>query len=301
MFKRLSVIFFTMFLVISVSSSNTYVFADDVTTVSDGDIISTFTFKDTTDYNKIKGFAEQGIKIEEEYVSVVLLAHPNPGKKSMNVGVAISSYSSVPKTLRVKIIPKRSTTVNGSYIPVQSIELTPPKVLLVADTKKMKLDKTWFWKFDIEVKYSFKGGYSHTENDSSNGFKLVNRMGREYPQIAYPQNPNAMIPMPNSTVIPKVSTAAAEVVRKNFDNSVRSQYRNYWAANYNNGEAPNVAGAFYGGAYKNGGNDWEGWEIHHILPIEFGGTNVYSNFVPLPKQLHKQYTTWFAGYDGVNK
>lgn len=43
------------------------------------------------------------------------------------------------------------------------------------------------------------------------------------------------------------------------------------------------------------------WEVHHIIPIEFGGTNVYSNLVPLPKKINQEYTSWWAGYYGVNK
>ncbi|WP_338042674.1 HNH endonuclease signature motif containing protein [Paenibacillus fonticola] len=38
-------------------------------------------------------------------------------------------------------------------------------------------------------------------------------------------------------------------------------------------------------------------EIHHIIqPREYGGTNDPNNLIPLPKAIHKLYTSWFAGY-----
>ncbi|WP_434756483.1 HNH endonuclease signature motif containing protein [Paenibacillus amylolyticus] len=36
--------------------------------------------------------------------------------------------------------------------------------------------------------------------------------------------------------------------------------------------------------------------MHHIKPREFGGTNDPANLIPMPKNIHKLYTSFFAGY-----
>ncbi|WP_228461350.1 HNH endonuclease signature motif containing protein [Gordonia spumicola] len=46
------------------------------------------------------------------------------------------------------------------------------------------------------------------------------------------------------------------------------------------------------------GRPFEGWEIHHIIPREFGGTNEFNNLVPLPKEIHYLFTDWFR-YFGI--
>ena len=38
------------------------------------------------------------------------------------------------------------------------------------------------------------------------------------------------------------------------------------------------------------------YEVHHIIPIKYGGTNVYSNLMPLPTDFHRKVTTWWASY-----
>jgi hypothetical protein len=40
-------------------------------------------------------------------------------------------------------------------------------------------------------------------------------------------------------------------------------------------------------------NPFEGWEIHHIIPREFGGTNDFNNLIPLPREIHYLFTEWF--------
>ena len=64
--------------------------------------------------------------------------------------------------------------------------------------------------------------------------------------------------------------------------------------------------------------DWDLYEFHHILPLGFGGTNKFSNLVPLeiygrsapgikiriPNNVHDQFSTWwtrFASRNGIPK
>jgi len=38
-------------------------------------------------------------------------------------------------------------------------------------------------------------------------------------------------------------------------------------------------------------------DIHHELPIKYGGTNSMSNLFPLPKDIHqKEVSPWWASY-----
>lgn len=38
------------------------------------------------------------------------------------------------------------------------------------------------------------------------------------------------------------------------------------------------------------------YDVHHIQPLSYGGSNDYSNLIHLPKDLHSQVTGWFNGY-----
>jgi hypothetical protein len=52
-------------------------------------------------------------------------------------------------------------------------------------------------------------------------------------------------------------------------------------------------------AAKKKGLDWptdangKAWEVHHVKPIDFGGDNVASNLIPIPKDIHTDLTTWW--------
>jgi len=43
--------------------------------------------------------------------------------------------------------------------------------------------------------------------------------------------------------------------------------------------------------------NWADYEIHHILPREFGGTNDFWNLVPVESNYHRQVISpWWAGF-----
>lgn len=44
------------------------------------------------------------------------------------------------------------------------------------------------------------------------------------------------------------------------------------------------------------GKDLTGYEVHHIVPRAYGGTNVYSNLIPLTPTDHTTVTSWWASY-----
>lgn len=41
---------------------------------------------------------------------------------------------------------------------------------------------------------------------------------------------------------------------------------------------------------------WGEYELHHIRPRAYGGTNDLDNLVPLSTEDHRQYTGWWSGY-----
>ncbi|HEU5383541.1 MAG TPA: HNH endonuclease signature motif containing protein [Ktedonobacteraceae bacterium] len=48
---------------------------------------------------------------------------------------------------------------------------------------------------------------------------------------------------------------------------------------------------WYDAGYSTPAGGWEPYDIHHILPREYGGTNDFWNLVPLPRDLHQLVVT----------
>lgn len=49
--------------------------------------------------------------------------------------------------------------------------------------------------------------------------------------------------------------------------------------------------------YKTPALPWEAYDIHHIKPLEFGGTNNFDNLTPVIRQVHQQkFTPWWNSY-----
>lgn len=61
----------------------------------------------------------------------------------------------------------------------------------------------------------------------------------------------------------------------------RQNYIRYFNETYCNGQAP---------------WDWSGYQIHHIRARAYGGTNEYSNLMPMPTSTHQTFTNWWNNY-----
>ena len=50
--------------------------------------------------------------------------------------------------------------------------------------------------------------------------------------------------------------------------------------------------------YPRAPNNWDGdlTEVHHIRPLKRGGTNDFWNLVPLPIEVHRQFTDYWRSY-----
>lgn len=47
---------------------------------------------------------------------------------------------------------------------------------------------------------------------------------------------------------------------------------------------------------KHLGVSLKGYEVHHIIPRAYGGTNIYTNLIPLDPTDHTKVTTWWVNY-----
>lgn len=218
------------------------------------------------------------------YFSVYL--KPSKGKKTIQIGVAKVSILGNISSVKCDIKGYTSTSRNGTFTKVfdEDFRLTKSP----NEAKKIKLKTTNFWNVSYDCTAMVDGQIRHYDGDET---YLINKMGREYPHHKN-STTNTVIPEPNVTTWAKVSATALENARRTYNNG-RNTYRTYWEINLNGGKAPNK-GLF-------GGYSWDGYDIHHIIPLEFGGSNNYSNYVVLNKSDHQDYTTFFKGYWGTNK
>jgi len=108
---------------------------------------------------------------------------------------------------------------------------------------------------------------------------LLNKIGREYPAWQYIDVHGYLnATMPESTTWAPVSSSVNQVLRDTFNASVKSKYRTFYDQNY-------------------GYVDWsQPIEIHHIRPLQFGGTNDFTNLIPLWTDSHAKFTNWFYYY-----
>jgi hypothetical protein len=60
----------------------------------------------------------------------------------------------------------------------------------------------------------------------------------------------------------------------------RNNYKSWYEQTYNKGKIL----------------DWSDVQVHHIIPRAYGGTNNYSNLIPLPISVHTLFTTWWVNY-----
>lgn len=41
---------------------------------------------------------------------------------------------------------------------------------------------------------------------------------------------------------------------------------------------------------------WPAYDIHHIRPKEYGGLNDFENLVPVLRDVHRQFNSWWRDY-----
>ena len=99
--------------------------------------------------------------------------------------------------------------------------------------------------------------------------------GSSYPKVVDPRTGDT-IPEP-----PGDLKVVPEDQRVPWGQSERQAYRNEWDAQ----------------GYDIPGGDWEGYDLHHIIPRRYGGTNDFWNIVPVERSVHQQeLNPWWSGY-----
>ena len=106
-------------------------------------------------------------------------------------------------------------------------------------------------------------------------WRVYNHLGELYPSITDVKTGNP-IPFPDNAPTQPVPQAN----RVSWGNIERGAFIKEWLdRNY-----PTPPGG------------WGNYDIHHILPREFGGTNDFSNLTPVVRGTHPQFTNWWNNY-----
>lgn len=115
------------------------------------------------------------------------------------------------------------------------------------------------------------GRGSRTPARTRNG---VNTKGEPYPQLIDPRTGQPIhYPGDGVRVVPKSR-------RVEWGETQRNAFRREWERRY---------GVPEGG--------WGQYQIHHIQPRQFGGSNAFENLVPLRHSDHVQYSRWWTNFE----
>jgi len=137
-------------------------------------------------------------------------------------------------------------------------------VLLSASTNQ----KTSYWTVEI------KGTFGDQNVSYTTDPILFNKAAVRYPTYFDFRSGKVAFEPPTDLVKVPVSE------RVKWTTSDRNKYRKWYENTYNGGKEM----------------DWSGIEIHHIIPLAYGGTNDYSNLIPLPKAKHQEFSRWWDNY-----
>lgn len=98
----------------------------------------------------------------------------------------------------------------------------------------------------------------------------VNSQGLPYPDVDVPGY--GKVPFPKEPYTPNNTH-----MRPSFNYSYRQQFRAWWTGQ--------------GRPWPNGTVN-----VHHIKPLQFGGTNAFDNLVPLKESVHKLFNSWWRNF-----
>lgn len=119
------------------------------------------------------------------------------------------------------------------------------------------------------------GGACEPEDSGGNNGIPANLKGVPYPQIMD-------LKTGESIVFPEDAPSA----------SVPQEDRVSWGRN----ERGEFIKQWYDNGYSTPDGGWGNYEIHHILPREYGGTNDFDNLTPIRPGLHSEFTNWWRNW-----
>lgn len=181
--------------------------------------------------------------------------------------VVLSGGKIRPKKYTIALSHANATLKSGYYTTVKSATYYNVGIL-----QKRKIEssitKTYFWRGNSKVTGIFTDGQSKTEKKSAD--LLLNKKGVPYPYYKDGKSGKVMS-QPASTLWPENRIAT-------WTTTKRKAYRDWYDSKYEK-------------------LNWDLYEIHHIRPLAYSGTNDYSNLIPLPKSFHqKKVTPWWTNY-----
>jgi hypothetical protein len=190
--------------------------------------------------------------------------------KFVNMGtITVAGGVLKPTNYTIKLENKRKTTSSESY--------SSAATKTVSNAKKgttyyleSSITKTYFWKAYASFTGTFKDGSKDVENTSTDRV-LLNKKGVPYP-IYKDSKSKKVMSEPSST------TWTKKYYPETWTTSKRTKYLDWYESKY-------------------GKITRSEYEVHHIRPRVYYGSNDYSNLIPLKSSYHrKTVSPWWTNY-----
>ncbi|PAD17369.1 HNH endonuclease signature motif containing protein [Shouchella clausii] len=170
-----------------------------------------------------------------------------------------------------------SNSYNGKYSRVSHYtkEFTGAQIRIGASYKKSyKVPSSKYFMVDYVSTTGWVGAAPITKQYSTDPF-LTNKKA-----VLYPQYYNSH----NKRYMPAPARADMKVVpadkRTERDKNIRDKYIKWYIGQYGD---PKIS--------------WKAYDLHHVIPLEYGGTNAMNNLFHLPRDFHqKKVTPWWNAY-----
>ncbi|WP_223066015.1 HNH endonuclease [Paenibacillus caui] len=240
-----------------------------------------FTFDSNGDINSFKA-VDPNTKNSDEIsirgevageLGVQTIIYPNIGSKTITVGYYVATASGIPATsLSISYdlqrgVTRYSSKSNAGY--AFDSKILP--VVGSTNTKTISITQTGYYQVKFTLDVFFSNGTQKSYNASSDTV-LLNRMARPYPTIYTDPISGKSVSEPSADWT-KTSSPVS------WTQTDINRFRTW-----------------YEGTYNLTNFQWGAYEIHHIRPRIYGGTNDNSNLIPLPPSIHSSYTAFFSGY-----
>ncbi|WML26686.1 hypothetical protein [Neobacillus sp. OS1-33] len=190
--------------------------------------------------------------------------------KFINFGTITSSGGILkPKSFSISLTNKRKTTDDGSYSTHATKSIGNAK-MGTSYYLESTIGGTYFWKGYSTFVGVFGDGSTDVDSTSSDR-ELLNKKGVPYPTFKDPKSGKVMS-------VPSSTTWTKNYYPESWTTAKRTKYLDWYEDNY-------------------GDINRSDYEVHHIRPRVYYGSNDYSNLIPLKKSYHQQIVSpWWAAY-----
>ncbi|ARC58673.1 HNH endonuclease signature motif containing protein [Bacillus licheniformis] len=162
---------------------------------------------------------------------------------------------------------------NGKYVKVLDhkkkftlIEIKPG----AASSKSFKVGAASYYKREYSATVVWKDSPPSFDAQTSSPF-LANKIANLYPYVKNSHNKEVMGAPADAQM-----KVVPEDQREKRDSNLRNKFITWYTKQYGNPKW-----------------NWSDYEIHHVIPLQYGGSNHMSNLFPLQKDVHKKVTRWW--------